>query len=77
MALTGKSTREVTTVMEELDDRTIGVASIVKRTESDTPFGTTPSHLLPAVDFLRWRPEDCPRSAEGKSVFKTGSRPVV
>lgn len=74
---TGKSTREVMTVLEEHGSRVIGVASIVNRTGSATPFDTIPYHTLLAVDFPTWQPEDCPRCAEGILVAKPGSRPVV
>lgn len=74
---TGKSTREVMTVLENHGGRVIGVASMVNRTGSSTPFDKTPYHALLAADFPTWQPEDCPRCAEGTPIAKPGSRPVV
>ena len=74
---TGKSTREVMIVLEEFGGRVIGVASLVNRTGTPTPFDTTPYHALLDADFPTWQPEDCPRCAEGSPIAKPGSRPVV
>ncbi len=74
---TGKSTREVIEVLEDLGGRIIGVGSIVNRTGTPTPFNTTPYHSLLDADFPTWQPEDCPRCAEGTPIAKPGSRPVV
>ncbi len=74
---TGKSTREVMTVLKENGGRVIGVASIVNRTGSPTPFDNTPYHALLTANFPTWQPEDCPRCAEGTAIAKPGSRPVA
>ncbi len=74
---TGKSTREVIAVLENLGGRIIGVGSIVNRTGSPAPFDATPYHALLEANFLTWQPEDCPRCAEGIPIAKPGSRPVV
>ncbi len=74
---TGKSTREVMEVLHLHGGRVIGVASIINRTKKPLPFDHTPYHALLAVDFPTWRPEDCPRCAEGTPIAKPGSRPVV
>jgi orotate phosphoribosyltransferase len=73
---TGKSTREVMTVLEGLGGTVIGVASIVNRTGTAAPFDEIPYHSLLEVSFPTWQPEDCPRCAEGTPIAKPGSRPV-
>ncbi len=73
---TGKSTHEVTAVLEAHGGRVIGVGSLVNRTGIPDPFGETPYHSLLAVDFPTWQPEECPRCAEGTPLSKPGSRPV-
>lgn len=74
---TGKSTREVMEVLHQHGGRVIGVASIVNRTGTATPFDDTPYHALLEADFPTWQPEDCPRCAAGIPIAKPGSRPVV
>lgn len=73
---TGRSTREVITILETIGAQVIGVASMVNRTGGPEPFDTTPYHGLIDADFPKWEAESCPLCRDGVPIAKPGSRPV-
>jgi orotate phosphoribosyltransferase len=74
---TGRSTREVIAVLEDLGADVIGVASMVNRTGEAQPFSPLPSRALLEVDFPTWAVEDCPLCRDGVPIAKPGSRPIT
>jgi orotate phosphoribosyltransferase len=74
---TGRSTREVITVLESLGANVLGVASIVNRSGRHEPFAPLPSRALLNADFATWTAETCPLCREGIDIDKPGSRPVI
>jgi orotate phosphoribosyltransferase len=73
---TGRSTREVIAILENLGSEVIGVASIVNRSGETQPFSPLPSCALLEVDFPIWAPEECPLCRDDIPITKPGSRPV-
>jgi orotate phosphoribosyltransferase len=74
---TGRSTREVIAILEDLGADVIGVASMVNRAGEAQPFSPLPSRALLEVDFPTWAVEDCPLCRDGVPIAKPGSRPVT
>ena len=74
---TGRSTREVIAVLEDLGAAVIGVASIINRSGRVEPFAPMPSRALLTVDFPTWSAETCPLCREGVPIAKPGSRPIA
>jgi orotate phosphoribosyltransferase len=74
---TGKSTREVITILEGLGAQVLGVGSLVNRSGDPQPFSPLPSRHLLAADFPTWPPEDCPLCRDGVPIAKPGSRPIT
>lgn len=73
---TGRSTREVIVILEDLGAEVIGVASIVNRSGRPQPFSPLPSRALIEADFPTWSAEECPLCREAVPIAKPGSRPV-
>ena len=73
---TGRSTREVISILEDLGADVTGVASIVNRSSEAQPFAPLPSRALLEIDFPTWAAHDCPLCREGVPIAKPGSRPV-
>jgi orotate phosphoribosyltransferase len=73
---TGRSTREVIVILEDLGADVIGVASVVNRSGRRQPFSPLPSRALLEVDFPTWTAEDCPLCRDGTPIAKPGSRPI-
>jgi orotate phosphoribosyltransferase len=73
---TGRSTREVVTVLEEAGGRVFGVASMVNRTGVANPFDPLPYQALLEVSFPTWPPDECPLCRAGLPITKPGSRPI-
>lgn len=73
---TGRSTREVITILEGLGAEVVGVASIINRSGTEQPFAPLSSRALLEVDFPTWPPQDCPLCREGEPITKPGSRPI-
>ena len=73
---TGGSTRETMQVARASGGQVVGAASIVNRSggraEFDVPFAS-----LIDVDLPTYEPDKCPLCAQGLSVVKPGSRPLV
>jgi orotate phosphoribosyltransferase len=74
---TGRSTKEVIAILENLGAEVIGVASVVNRSGAAQPFAPLPSRALLEVDFPTWPPEDCPLCRDGEPITKPGSRPIT
>lgn len=74
---TGRSTKEVISILEDLGAEVIGVASAVNRSGVSQPFAPLPSSALLEVDFPTWVVEDCPLCREGEPITKPGSRPIT
>jgi len=74
---TGKSTREVMSVLGGLGAEVTGVASLVNRTGDPQPFSPLPSRHLLAVSFPTWPAEACPLCRDGEPIAKPGSRPII
>ena len=74
---TGRSTREVISILEGLGADVIGVASIINRSGTDQPFAPLTSRALLEVDFPTWSPDDCPLCRDDIPIAKPGSRPVA
>ena len=74
---TGKSTREVISILEGLGADVVGVGSLANRTGTSQPFAPLPSRHLVAVDFPTWTAEECPLCKEGVPIAKPGSRPIT
>jgi orotate phosphoribosyltransferase len=73
---TGRSTREVISILEGLGADVVGVASIVNRSVEAQPFSPLPSRALLEVDFPAWAVDECPLCREGVPIAKPGSRPI-
>jgi orotate phosphoribosyltransferase len=73
---TGRSTREVITILDDLGAEVIGVASIVNRSGTVQPFSPLPSHALLEVDFPTWPADECPLCRDGAPITRPGSRPI-
>ena len=73
---TGRSTREVISILEGLGADVLGVASIINRSGSSEPFSPLPSRALLDVDFPTWPADDCALCRDDIPVAKPGSRPV-
>lgn len=73
---TGRSTREVISILDGLGAEVIGVASIVNRSSEAQPFSPLPSRALLEVDFPTWTADQCPLCRDGVPIAKPGSRPV-
>ena len=74
---TGRSTREVIGILEDLGADVIVVASVVNRSGRPQPFSPLPSRALLEADFPTWTVEDCPLCRDGVPVAKPGSRPIA
>jgi orotate phosphoribosyltransferase len=74
---TGRSTKEVISILEDLRAEVIGVASIVNRSGVAQPFAPLPSRALLELEFPTWPPEDCPLCRDGEPITKPGSRPIT
>ena len=73
---TGRSTKEVIAILEDLGAAVIGVASVVNRSGAAQPFSPLPSRALLEVDFPAWSAEYCPLCRDGVPIAKPGSRPI-
>jgi orotate phosphoribosyltransferase len=73
---TGRSTREVVSIVEEEGARVLAVGSIVNRAGRPGPFDAIPFYPLLDVDFETWQANDCPLCARGVPITRPGSRPV-
>ena len=74
---TGRSTREVIGILEDLGADVIGVASVVNRSGNAQLFSPLPSRALLEVDFPTWTAETCPLCRDGVPIAKPGSRPIT
>lgn len=73
---TGKSTREVITVLEAAGAVVVALASMVNRSGNPNPFEPKPYRALLEASFPTWSADDCPLCAEGVPTNKPGSRPI-
>src|SRR3954469_312 len=73
---TGGSTRETMQVATAAGGQVVGAAAIVDRSGGRAAFDV-PFEALLNVDLPTYQPDACPLCAEGLSVVKPGSRPVV
>jgi len=74
---TGRSTREVIEILEDLGAAVIGVASMINRSGRGQPFAPLPSRHLLVADFPTWTADECPLCRDGVPIAKPGSRPVA
>ncbi len=73
---TGKSTKEVVSVVEGLGAQVVAFASIVNRSGRENPFDR-PFIALLSLDIPTWDPASCPLCKEGSTAVKPGSRPAA
>ncbi len=73
---TGGSTRETMQVATAAGGQVVGAAAIVDRSGGRAAFDV-PFEALLKVDLPTYQPDACPLCAQGLSVVKPGSRPVV
>jgi orotate phosphoribosyltransferase len=73
---TGRSTREVISILEGLGAEVTGVASQVNRSGDSQPFAPLPSRALLEVEFPTWDAEECPLCLDDEPITKPGSRPI-
>lgn len=73
---TGKSTREVVSVVERFGARVIGVGSLVDRSGGQHAFPWPLVSLL-KIEVESFTPESCPLCRSGAPSIKPGSRPKV
>lgn len=73
---TGKSTREVITVVEAAGARVVGIASLVDRSSGKAAF-EIPFESLLRVAVETWNAASCPLCAAGSVAVKPGSRPTA
>jgi orotate phosphoribosyltransferase len=80
---TGGSTRETMQVATAAGAQVVGAASIVDRSGASIGSGVAalqldvPFHSLLAMELPTYEPDKCPLCAQGLSVVKPGSRPVM
>lgn len=74
---TGKSTREVISLLEAEGAEVSALGSMVNRSGKDNPFEAIPYRALLEVSFPTWSPEDCPLCADGVPIAKPGSRHIT
>ncbi|MDR0914294.1 MAG: orotate phosphoribosyltransferase [Oscillospiraceae bacterium] len=73
---TGKSVKEVLSLLKTMGADVVGVGSIVNRSGGNVDFGV-PFKSVITVDVESWTPEECPLCKEGKSEpIKPGSRKI-
>jgi orotate phosphoribosyltransferase len=72
---TGKSTREVISVLESLGAEVVCMASMINRSGVDNPFDSIPYVALVEAIFPTWQESACPLCAQGLPIDKPGSRP--
>ena len=73
---TGRSTREVISILEGLGADVIGVASMINRSGRAQPFSPLPSRTLLEIDFPTWSADECPLCRDDVPIAKPGSRPI-
>ena len=73
---TGKSTREVISILEGDGAEVVGLASMVNRSGIMNPFDPKPYRALLEVSFPTWDTKQCPLCREGVPTNKPGSRPI-
>ena len=73
---TGKSTREVITILEADGAEVVGLASMVNRSGNPNPFEPKPYRALLEASFPTWSADECPLCRDGVPIAKPGSRPV-
>ena len=71
---TGKSVKEVMTLVESLGAKAVAVGSIVDRSNGSLNFGV-PYYSLLKLPLVTYPPESCPLCKSGQPVLKPGSRP--
>jgi orotate phosphoribosyltransferase len=74
---TGRSTREVLSILADAGAELLGVASLVNRSGLDNPFAPVPYHALLSVELPAWPAADCPLCRQGLPVARPGSRPLA
>lgn len=71
---TGKSSKEVSGLIEERGGRVASWLSVVNRSGSSPAIGTAPLKSLLSVAIPSWKPEACPLCQKGEPFIKPGSR---
>ena len=72
---TGKSVKELISVIRQYDVDIVGVASIVDRSGGNVDFGCEFFSLLD-VDLVTWQPDRCPEQFKNIPAIKPGSRGI-
>ncbi|MCP4481373.1 MAG: orotate phosphoribosyltransferase [bacterium] len=70
---TGKSTREVITLLDSIGVETVACASIVDRSGGTVSFNVPKISLL-NLDIKSYNPDSCPMCIQGFAITKPGSR---
>ena len=73
---TGKSVKEVITLLESLKVEIAGIGFLVDRSNGKTDFGY-PARALLTLDVTSYDPESCPLCGQGIPYIKPGSRKEV
>lgn len=73
---TGKSTREVISILNAGGARVVGVASLVNRAAEANPFAPLPYAFLLRAQFPTWPADRCPLCEAGRPIDQPGSRPI-
>lgn len=71
---TGRSTKETLEVARKAGADVVGIGALVDRGEAAKTFDV-PVHVLVAVSWPTYDPDDCPLCAAGATLSKPGSRP--
>jgi len=71
---TGKSVKEVISLLEKDGIRPVGVASLVDRSTSEINFGGVKKESLIKLDIPTFQEAECPLCQEGMPITKPGSR---
>ena len=71
---TGKSVKEVISLLAEDDIVPVGVASLVDRSSGKVDFGSIKTESLLKIDVPTFTEDDCPLCQEGIQLVKPGSR---
>ena len=73
---TGKSVKEVITLLQEDGVTPVGVASLVDRSKGVLDFGGIKHESLIKLDIPTFKEEKCPLCQEGVPIIKPGSRKI-
>ncbi|MFH1644906.1 MAG: orotate phosphoribosyltransferase [Candidatus Omnitrophota bacterium] len=71
---TGKSVKEVISLLKNYNADIVGVGSLVNRSATSSPFGDIPFYTLLNVEVKTYDADKCPLCESGVALAKPGSR---